>query len=116
MLQHILTEILIVSWCTSTRMQSSPSKILQSYSYESLYVFFILVALWPNVSYCLLTDEFSVTQNGATHSVGLLWTNDQLVAETPTQQHTTIATDINTCPQRDSKQQTQQRIARIPMH
>jgi hypothetical protein len=32
------------------------------------------------------------------HSVGLLWTSDQLVAETSTWQHTTLTTDKHPCP------------------
>ena len=38
---------------------------------------------------------FSITHNDAPQSVGLLWTSDQLVAETSTWQHTTITTDIH---------------------
>jgi hypothetical protein len=36
------------------------------------------------------------------HSVGLLWTRDQLVAETSTWQHTTLRRDRHPCPRRDS--------------
>jgi hypothetical protein len=39
-----------------------------------------------------------VTHNDAAHSVGLLWTSDQLVAETSTWQHTTLTTDKYPCP------------------
>ena len=41
-------------------------------------------------------------------SVGLLWTSDQLVAETSTRQHTTITTDRHPCPRWDSNPQSQQ--------
>jgi len=41
-------------------------------------------------------------------SVGLLWTSDQLVAETSTWQQTTLITDRLPCPRRDSKPQSQQ--------
>jgi len=34
----------------------------------------------------------------APHSVGLLWTSDQLVAETSTWQHTTLTADKHPCP------------------
>ena len=37
---------------------------------------------------------FQITLNGAPQSVGLLWTSDQLVAETSTSQHTTRQTSI----------------------
>ena len=42
------------------------------------------------------------------HTVGLLWTSDQLVAETSTWQHTTLTTDIHPCPWYDSNPQSQQ--------
>jgi hypothetical protein len=41
------------------------------------------------------------------HSVGLLWTGDQLVAETSTWQQTTLTTDGHPCPRRDSNPQSQ---------
>ena len=41
---------------------------------------------------------FLITHNDAPQSVGLLWTNDQSVAETSTCQHTTLATDKHPCP------------------
>jgi hypothetical protein len=39
-----------------------------------------------------------MTHNDAAQSVGLLWTRDQLVAETSTWQHTTLTTDKYPCP------------------
>jgi hypothetical protein len=46
---------------------------------------FCAVALRPNAGHDLLILEVSqVTHNDAPHSVGLLWTSDQLVAETST--------------------------------
>ena len=56
----------------------------------------------------LLTYEVSRSQNDAPHSVGLLWTSDQLVAETSTWQHTTFATDKHPCPWWDLNPQSQQ--------
>ena len=41
------------------------------------------------------------------HSAGLLWTSDQLAAETSTWQHTTLTTDTRPCPRRDSNPQSQ---------
>jgi len=38
------------------------------------------------------------THNDALQSVGLLWTRDQLVAQTSTWQHTTLTTDRHPCP------------------
>jgi hypothetical protein len=51
-------------------------------------IFFLpLLALQPSSGYGLLiTRGFLITHN-APQSVGLLWTSDQLVAETSTSQH-----------------------------
>ena len=47
--------------------------------------FFFSVALRPNVGHGLLILEVSRSHNYDTpHSVGILWTSDQLVAETST--------------------------------
>jgi len=48
---------------------------------------------WPPHSW-----GFYITHNDASQSVGLLWTSDQLVAETSTWQHTTLTTDKHPCP------------------
>ena len=45
---------------------------------------------WPLHSW-----GFQITHNDAPQSVGLLWTSDQLVAETSTWQHTTLTTNIH---------------------
>jgi len=42
---------------------------------------------------------FHTTHNDAPHSVELLWTRDQRVAETSTWQQTTLTTDRHPCPQ-----------------
>ena len=42
------------------------------------------VALRPNAGHGLLILEVSRTKNDGPQSVGLLWTSDQLVAETST--------------------------------
>ena len=39
-----------------------------------------------------------ITNNDTPHSVGLLWTSDQLVAVTSTRKHTTLRTDKHPCP------------------
>ena len=54
------------------------------------------------------------THNDAPQSVGLLWTSDQLVAETSTWQHTTLATDKDRCPRWDSNPRSQQASGRRP--
>jgi hypothetical protein len=46
---------------------------------------FVSLAVQPSVGYGLLVhDVSSITHNDASQSVGLLWTSDQLVAETST--------------------------------
>jgi hypothetical protein len=54
--------------------------------------------LWPPRSRGSL-----ITLNDAPQSVGLLWTSDQLVAETSTWQHTTHRIDKHPCPRWNSK-------------
>ena len=55
------------------------------------------MALRPNACHGLLIFwGFLATHNDASHSIGLLRTGDQLVAETSTWQHTTLATNIQT--------------------
>ena len=57
---------------------------------------------------------FSITHNDAPQSVRLLWTNDQLVAQTSTRQHTKLTTDKRPCPRWDSNPQLQQASDRRP--
>ena len=52
--------------------------------------------------------EDSWSHSDTPHSVRLLWTSDQLVAETSTWQRTTLTTDKHPCPWRDSNPQSQQ--------
>jgi hypothetical protein len=59
--------------------------------------------LWP-----LRSRGFLITHNDAPQSVGLLWTSDQLVAETSTRQHTTYTADKHSCPRWDSNPRSQQ--------
>jgi hypothetical protein len=56
----------------------------------------------------LLIIEVSWSHTSDTpHSVGLLWTSDQPVAETSTWQLTTLTRDRHPCPRRDSNPQSQ---------
>ena len=64
---------------------------------------------WPPHSW-----GFLITHNDASLSVGLLWTSDQLVADTSTWQHTTLTTDKHPCPQWDSSPRSQQASSRSP--
>ena len=50
--------------------------------------------------------------NDTPHSVGLLWTSGQLVAETSTWQHTTLIIGRYPCPRRDSNPRSQQASGR----
>ena len=57
---------------------------------------------------------FLITHNDASQSVGLLWTRDQLVAETSTWHHITLTTDKHPCPRWDSNPRSQQASGRWP--
>ena len=57
---------------------------------------------------------FQITHSDAPQSVGLLWTSDQLVAETSTRQHTTLTTNKTAMPRWDSNLQSQQASGRRP--
>ena len=59
----------------------------------------------------LLFIENSWSHSEAPHSVGLLCTSDEPVAETSTWQHTTLTTDKHPRPRRDSNPQSQQASA-----
>ena len=69
--------------------------------YQSLFPqapflsFFLSFFVWPLLStHCRCTWSHSNTR----HSVGLLWTGDQPVAETSTWQHTSLTRDRYSCP------------------
>jgi hypothetical protein len=93
----------------SSRSDSWPSDS-ESIKYKKSVVYFFYLALRPNAGHGLLIYEvFYITHNDVPQSVGLLWTSDQLIAETST--HTT---DKHPCPQWDSKPQSQQVSGRRP--
>ena len=59
---------------------------------------FLFVSFWrdsppPPVGHGILIHEVSRSHNDAVQSVGLLWTSDQLVAETSSLQHKTLTAD-----------------------
>ena len=62
--------------------------IFHSTEYVYMYInifFFFAVALRPNAGHgVLILEVFWITHNDAPQSVGLLWTSDELVAETST--------------------------------
>ena len=57
---------------------------------------------------------FLITHSDAPQSVGLLWTSDQLVAETSTLQHITLTTDKHPCLRWDSNPRSQLARGRRP--
>ena len=62
----------------------------------------------------ILIVEVLRSHSDTLHSVRLLWTRDQPIAETFTWQHTTFTTDKHPCPHRDSNPQSQQASGRRP--
>jgi len=67
------------------------------------------------VGQSILISEDSLSHSAAPHSVELLWTSDQLVAETASWQDTTLTTDTHThSPRRYSNPQSQQAIGHRP--
>jgi hypothetical protein len=59
---------------------------------------------------------FKITHDDAPQSVGLLWTSDQLVAETYTRPHTTLTRDRPPCHRRDSNPQFRQASGHRDLH
>jgi len=57
---------------------------------------------------------FYITYKDAPHSAGLLWTSDQLVAETSSLQHTTFTTNRQLCFRWDSNPESQKGSGRKP--
>jgi hypothetical protein len=71
-------------------------------AYEYIPYFFFCMAQQSLVDQSLLIVEASRSHFLDTpHSVGLLWTSDQPVAETSTWHHTTLTTDRHPCPRWD---------------
>jgi hypothetical protein len=72
--------------------------------FNSFYVNITTVWIFPPMAQQLLVGqgllivEASWSHSDTPHSVGLLWTSDQPVAETSTWQHTTITRDRHSCP------------------
>jgi len=77
---------------------------------------FFSMVLQPNAKHGpLILDEVSRSHTTTQDkSVGLLWTSDQLVAETCTWQHTTLTTDKHPCNWQDSNLRSEQASGRRP--
>jgi hypothetical protein len=68
---------------------------LQYISYvKALYIVFFTVTQNPPLEHGLIIED-TWSYSDTPHSVGLLWTSDQLVAETYTWQHATLTTAIH---------------------
>jgi hypothetical protein len=77
-----------------------------------IYLLLLSLVLQPSAGYGLLVSRgFLITHNDASQSVGLLWTSDQLGAQTSTWQHTT---DKYPCLRWDSNPRSQQASGRRP--
>jgi hypothetical protein len=66
------------------------------------------MAQQPLVGQGLLIIEALRSHSDTPHSVGLLWTSDQPIAETSAWQHTTLTRHRHPCLRRDSNPQSQQ--------
>jgi len=78
------------------------SSINESNNRKYPITIYLFLAQRPPVGQGLLIHEVSRSHDDAPQSVGLLWTSDQLVAETSTRRHTTVPTDRHPCPRSDS--------------
>jgi hypothetical protein len=58
--------------------------VIQLILTQNYYLFNISLALQPSAGYGLLVSRGFLITHDAPQSVGLLWTSDQLVAETST--------------------------------
>jgi hypothetical protein len=79
-----------------------------------LLLLLLYLALQPSVGYGLLISRGFLITHNAPQSVRLLWTSDQLVAETSTWQHTIHATDKHPCLWWDSNPRSQQASGHRP--
>jgi hypothetical protein len=64
---------------------SEAYRLLMYIVYKLRVMLYVFLALQPSAGYGLLVSRsFLITHNDAPQSVGLLWTSDQIVAETST--------------------------------
>jgi len=79
------------------KIRSNASEFFKLLSINSVSLSLFFVALRPNAGRPGPPHPWGwlMTHNDASQSVGLLWTSDQLVAETSTWQHTTLTTNIH---------------------
>jgi hypothetical protein len=83
-------------------------RVFETKRVSSLLIFFNMAQQPQWFKASSLSRIYYHTQLDTSHSVGLLWKSDQLVAENSTWQHTTLITERNPCPRWDSNPQSQQ--------
>ena len=85
-------QLFCVDWCLQ-----SPLKTNSAFRINRFLVLFSFF-LWRSSPHCGSRPPhsrgFQITHNDAPQAVGLIWTRDQLVAETSTWQHTTRQTSM----------------------
>ena len=86
---------------------------LDSLFFRTCFCLFVIGATAPQWAMASSFTRF-VNHKDAPQSVGLLWTSDQLVAETSTWQHTSLTIDIHPCHRWDSNPQSHQASGRRP--
>jgi hypothetical protein len=82
-----------------------------AYNLEIFFYFGITAPPPPSGPWPPHLRGFQITHKDTPQSVGLLWTSDQLVAETSTWQHTTLTTDRHPSLQWDSNHNIRRRAA-----
>jgi len=95
-----------IKWMTKIRLKilGGKKKLVvkrRNRFYGNINMYLYLAQQLP-VGRGLLTHEASRAHTTPHQSVWLLWTSDQLDAETSTWQHTTLTTERHPCPPRDS--------------
>jgi hypothetical protein len=108
---------LVISYMLSFEVEINKYLFLMIFIYflfRTTSFCFVIGATAPSWPVPTHLRSFYIIHNDAQRSVGLLWTSDQLVAETPTCQHTTITTDKHPWPRWDSNPWSQQTSSRRP--
>jgi len=100
---HTVKNLYSSPYFTQTTFLTAPEGLLLMLNLHfSRYVLDLFtMAQQPPVGQDLFIIEDSWSHSNTPHSVRLLWTSDQPVAETSTWQHTTFTRDTHSCPQRD---------------
>ena len=103
---------LLSLWSSNSLLLYTSGKYLQEWDtniiiklYQFLhspYIIIFFVAQEPPVGQGLFMFQTSWSHSDTPHSEALIWTSDQLVAETTTWQHTTLTRDRHPWSRRDS--------------